>query len=400
MSPSMDKTDSNHYEKHAALTKSLSEFDLVDIGDRVPELAEDLKDVKNILVTGGAGFIGSFLVRKLVVLYPEYNIYVIDKLDYCGSLHNLKAVKEFPNYSFTRGDITSADFTSFFLKEKKIDVIFHLAAQTHVDNSFGDSFEFTKNNVMGTHVLLEAAKIRKIQRFIHVSTDEVYGEVINGPDCPEDTILSPTNPYSATKAAAEMLVKAYHMSFGLPTMITRSNNVYGPYQFPEKITSKFVCSLLRGKKLYIHGDGHNSRKYLYAADVANAIDLIFHKGCVGETYNIGSPSEISNLEMARRLILLFGHKEEEIDQHIEFVRDRAFNDTRYAIDCSKLEKLGWEPKVEFDAGLLKTIEWYKNCTESWWGDISSALVPHPFKVIPSNNDENENLSTGDRKSVV
>jgi dTDP-glucose 4,6-dehydratase len=166
--------------------------------------------------------------------------------------------------------------------------------------------------------------------------------------------LSPTNPYSATKAAAECLVKAYHMSFGLPIMITRSNNVYGPYQFPEKITSKFVCSLLRGKKCYIHGDGHNSRKYLYAADVANAIDIIFHKGSVGETYNIGSPSEISNLEMARQLILLFGYKEDEIDNHIEFVRDRAFNDTRYAIDCTKLEKLGWEPKVEFEEGLLKT----------------------------------------------
>lgn len=155
-----------------------------------------------------------------------------------------------------------------------------------------------------------------------------------------------------------MLVKAYHMSFGLPTMITRSNNVYGPYQFPEKITSKFVCSLLRGKKCYIHGDGHNSRKYLYAADVANAIDIIFHKGVVGETYNIGSPSEISNLEMARRLILLFGYKEEQVNDHIEFVRDRAFNDTRYAIDCTKLEKLGWEPKVEFEAGLLKTSKFF------------------------------------------
>ncbi|KAI8987248.1 hypothetical protein BDF20DRAFT_813619 [Mycotypha africana] len=371
-------------EKHARLVKTLSEFDLVDIGDRVNETTDDLKDVKNILVTGGAGFIGSFLVRKLVVLYPEYHIYVIDKLDYCGSLHNLKAIKEFPNYTFVRGDITSVDFISFFLKEKKIDVIFHLAAQTHVDNSFGDSFEFTTNNVMGTHVLLEAAKMNQIKRFIHVSTDEVYGEVVNGPDCREDSILSPTNPYSATKAAAECLVKAYHKSFGLPITITRSNNVYGPYQFPEKITSKFICSMLKGKKCYIHGDGQNSRKYLYAADVVNALDIIFHKGSIGETYNIGSPSEITNLEMARRIILLFGHKEEEIPEHIEFVRDRAFNDKRYAIDCTKLEKLGWAPKVEFNEGLIKTIEWYRQCTDTWWGDdISSALIPHPFKVIPS-----------------
>lgn len=176
----------------------------------------------------------------------------------------------------------------------------------------------------------------------------------NQPDCPEDTILSPSNPYSATKAAAECLVKAYHKSFGLPIMITRSNNVYGPYQYPEKITSKFVCSLLRGGKCYIHGDGHNSRKYLYAADVADALDIIFHKGSVGETYNIGSPLEISNLEMARRLILLFGYKENEVDQHVEFVRDRAFNDRRYAIDCSKLEKLGWAPRMKFEEGLLKT----------------------------------------------
>ncbi|KAI8636721.1 hypothetical protein BD408DRAFT_425680 [Parasitella parasitica] len=383
MSPSKNTMQTN-LEKHAELVKTLSEFDLVDIGQRVPELPDDLKEAKNILVTGGAGFIGSFLVRKLVVLYPEYHIYVIDKLDYCGSLHNLKAVKEFPNYTFVRGDITCVDFITFFLKEKKIDVIFHLAAQTHVDNSFGDSFEFTKNNVMGTHVLLEAAKSRKIMRFVHVSTDEVYGEIVNGPDCPEDTILQPTNPYSATKAAAECLVKAYHMSFGLPIMITRSNNVYGPYQFPEKITSKFVCSLLRGKKCYIHGDGQNSRKYLYAADVVNAIDIIFHKGLVGETYNIGSPLEITNLEMARRLILLFGYTEEQVMDHIEFVRDRAHNDKRYAIDCSKIEKLGWSPKVKFDEGLLKTIEWYRQCTDTWWGDdISSALIPHPFKVIPS-----------------
>ncbi|KAG0171659.1 hypothetical protein DFQ28_000480 [Apophysomyces sp. BC1034] len=275
---------------------------------------------------------------------------------------------------------------SFILKEKKIDVIFHLAAQTHVDNSFGDSFEFTRNNVMGTHVMLEAAKAHTVRRFIHVSTDEVYGEVVSRPDCAEDTILAPSNPYSATKAAAECLVKAYHMSFGLPIMITRSNNVYGPYQYPEKITSKFMCSLIRGGKCFVHGDGHNSRKYLYAADVADALDVIFHKGQIGETYNIGSAFEISNLELAKRLIRLFGYK--AIDDHLEFSQDRAFNDKRYAVDCSKLEKLGWHPRMEFDQGLLKTknhpaVEWYRNCTDEWWGDISSALVPHPLKAMPA-----------------
>ncbi|KAF7725659.1 hypothetical protein EC973_009466 [Apophysomyces ossiformis] len=375
--------DESFREKHERLSKTISEFDREDIGSRVEELVPDLEGIKSILVTGGAGFIasGCFLVRKLVVLYPEYHIYVVDKLDYCGSLHNLKALKDFPNYTFIRGDITSSDFMSFILKEKKIDVIFHLAAQTHVDNSFGDSFEFTRNNVMGTHVMLEAAKVHTVRRFIHVSTDEVYGEVVSRPDCAEDTILAPSNPYSATKAAAECLVKAYHMSFGLPIMITRSNNVYGPYQYPEKVTSKFMCSLIRGGKCYIHGDGHNSRKYLYAADVADALDVIFHKGQIGETYNIGSAFEISNLELAKRLIRLFGYK--NVDDYLEFSQDRAFNDKRYAVDCSKLEKLGWQPRMEFDQGLLKTIEWYRNCTDEWWGDISSALVPHPLKAMPT-----------------
>ncbi|KAG2222509.1 hypothetical protein INT45_012823 [Circinella minor] len=381
-----DNCNNNHDElqesleqKHARLCKTITSFDQIDIGQRVPELPSDLQDIKSILITGGAGFIGSFLVRKLVVLYPEYHIYVVDKLDYCGSLHNLKSVSEFPNYTFIKGDITSSDFMAFVLKEKKIDVIFHLAAQTHVDNSFGDSFEFTKNNVMGTHVMLEAAKVHRVKRFIHVSTDEVYGEVVSRPDCREDSILQPTNPYSATKAAAECLVKAYHHSFNLPIMITRSNNVYGPYQYPEKITSKFICSLLRKGRCYIHGDGHNSRKYLYAGDVADALDVIFHRGEVGETYNIGSNFEISNLEFATRLIRIFGYK---IEDHVEFVQDRAFNDKRYGVDCSKLEGLGWKPKMDFEGGLRKTIEWYKHRTVEWWGDISGALVPHPLKALP------------------
>ncbi|KAI8576873.1 hypothetical protein K450DRAFT_254698 [Umbelopsis ramanniana AG] len=369
-------------EQHAELvSKYISQFDLVDIGSRQKNTASDLKDVRNILVTGGAGFIGSFVARKLVVLYPEYHIYVVDKLDYCGSTRSLKSLGNFPNYTFIRGDITSPDFMAFLLKEKQIDVIFHLAAQTHVDNSFGDSFEFTKNNVMGTHVLLEAAKVHGIKRFIHVSTDEVYGEVVSRPDCPEDTILAPSNPYSATKAAAECLVKAYYMSFGLPILITRSNNVFGPYQYPEKICSKFICSLLRGGRCFVHGDGSNSRKYLYAGDVADALDTIFHQGQVGESYNIGSAFEISNLDLAKRLIRLFG-LEDKMDEHIEFVQDRAFNDRRYAVDCSKLERLGWRPKTPFDVGLVKSIEWYSRHANEWWGDIACALVPHPLKAMP------------------
>ncbi|RUS23327.1 hypothetical protein BC937DRAFT_87338 [Endogone sp. FLAS-F59071] len=349
-------------ERHQRLIKTyIPDFDLEDIGTRVDgPLAPGLENVKNILVTGGAGFIGCFLVRKLVVLYPEYHIYVVDKLDYCGSLNNLKVLRAFPNYTFIKGDIVSSDFMSFIFKEKKIDVIFHLAAQTHVDNSFGDSFNFTRNNVMGTHVMLEAAKVHKVKRFIHVSTDEVYGEVVSRPDCPEDTILAPSNPYSATKAAAECLVKAYYMSFGLPILITRSNNVYGPYQYPEKICSKFICSLIKGGKCFVHGDGSNSRKYLYAGDVASALDVIFRLGTVGESYNIGSAFEISNLQLARQLCehFVYAHDGAPYDpqRHIEHVQDRAFNDRRYAVDCSKLETLGWKPKMPFEDGLCKTSD--------------------------------------------
>nr|CAG8495102.1 5750_t:CDS:2 [Entrophospora candida] len=357
-------------------------FDIEDIGIRIEPTNPQ---IKNIMVTGGAGFIGCFLVRKLVVLYPEYNVVVVDKLDYCGSLNNLKVIKGMPNYTFIKGDITSSDFMTFILREKKIDTIFHLAAQTHVDNSFGDSFEFTKNNVMGTHVMLEAAKVHGIKRFIHVSTDEVYGEVAkSSPDCHEESILAPSNPYSATKAAAECLVKAYHKSFGLPIIITRSNNIYGPYQYPEKICSKFICSLIKGVKCYIHGDGSNSRKYLYASDVADALDIILHLGQIGEVYNIGSNFEISNLDLAKTLIRQFGYKD---DKYLEFVQDRAFNDRRYAVDYRKLKELGWKPRIGWEEGLKKTITWYKENCDKWWGNISCALVPHPLKALPLTNYE-------------
>ncbi|CAG8461503.1 12726_t:CDS:2 [Acaulospora colombiana] len=271
---------------------------------------------------------------------------------------------------------------SFILQERKIDTIFHLAAQTHVDNSFESSLEFTKNNVMGTHVMLEAAKSHGIKRFIYVSTDEVYGEIAKtSSDCREDSILAPSNPYSATKAAAECLVKAYHKSFGLPVIVTRSNNIYGPYQYPEKICSKFICSLIRGGKCYIHGDGSNSRKYLYAGDVADALDIILHMGKFGEIYNIGSNFEISNLELARLLIRKFGYNE---DDHIEFVQDRAFNDMRYAVDYCKLRNLGWKPRVGWEE-----VAWYKENGDVWWGDVSRALAPHPIKVSPSGDFPNQ-----------
>ncbi|KAJ3330767.1 hypothetical protein HDU76_004897 [Blyttiomyces sp. JEL0837] len=397
--------------------------------------------IKRILVTGGAGFIGSHVVRNLVLRYPQYHIFNFDRLDYCSSLKSLEDLVGRPNYSFIKGDITSSDFVNYILKEHQIDTVIHLAAQSHVDNSFGDSFEFTKNNVMGTHVLLEGARVHSVRKFIHVSTDEVYGEVERGnPRCDEDTILAPSNPYSATKAAAECLVKAYFKSFNVPVVITRSNNVYGPHQYPEKIIPKFICSLLQEKKCFIHGNGANSRHYIYATDVADAITLILHKGEPGEIYNIGTDFEISNLQLARYLLLHFGlverprelvrggyicgytspsesplvspmssgdsshHQRRKLSvddvgarwggrehgivlegesKYLEFVADRPFNDKRYAIDSSKLKGFGWRPRVSFEMGIQMTVEWYRKHANTWWDDdIVTALVPHPLKKMP------------------
>lgn len=250
-------------------------------------------DTKTILITGGAGFIASYVSRHFVCQYPEYMIVVFDKLDYCASLNNLESLKTHPNFVFEQGDITDADRVMAVLNAYKVDTIMHFAAQSHVDLSFGNSFSFTKNNVIGTHVLLECAKTAQIKLFLHVSTDEVYGEVSpTDPDLLETAILCPTNPYSASKAAAEMLVNAYSKSFKLPVMIVRSNNVYGPHQFPEKVIPKFVSLLKRGRKMILHGDGSPTRKYLFGSDAAEAFDTIFHKGIEGEIYNIGSYEEV------------------------------------------------------------------------------------------------------------
>ncbi|TPX46418.1 dTDP-glucose 4,6-dehydratase [Synchytrium endobioticum] len=334
----------------------------------------------NVLVTGGAGFIASHVVNYLVMTYPEYNIIVFDKLDYVSSLHSLASVSTMPNYSFIRGDITSFDLVSYVVAERGVDTILHFAASTHVDNSFGDSLEFTHSNVMGTHVLLEAAREFGVKKFIHISTDEVYGEVrADMPNREEETILAPSNPYSATKAAAESLVKAYQKSFKLPAIITRSNNVYGPSQYPEKIIPKFICSLLCGKKLYLHGDGSNSRHYIYISDVVDAIDVILHRGQAGATYNLGAgpESELTNKNLAMMLLRKFNQQ----DHVIEHVADRAFNDQRYAIDSTRLGALGWNVKVGFDTGIDETIRWYQANWKKWWGpDIENALQPHSSKA--------------------
>jgi len=331
---------------------------------------------QNILITGGAGFIASHVVIRLVKKYPQYKIVNLDRLDYCSCIENLQEIENYPNYKFIRGDICSIDLINFLLQEENIDTIMHFAAQTHVDNSFGNSFQFTHNNIYGTHVLLECAKRNNISRFIHVSTDEVYGEGQNSSDPMfENQVLEPTNPYAATKAGAEFIAKSYYRSFKLPVIITRGNNVYGPHQYPEKLIPKFVNQLKRNLPVTIHGTGHNTRNFLYVGDVAAAFDIILHKAEVGQIYNIGGTHEFQNIQVAKDLIRILGLAHEE-EKYITYVEDRAFNDLRYTIDSSKLLKLGWSEEMSWEEGLRTTVEWYLKYSERF-GNIDSALVAHP-----------------------
>jgi UDP-glucose 4,6-dehydratase len=288
----------------------------------------------------------------------------------------LDEIKDYPNYKFVKGNICSSDLVNFVLETEKIDTIMHFAAQTHVDNSFGNSFQFTQNNIMGTHVLLESAKVHGIKRFVHVSTDEVYGE--QRPDqeaMSEEQVLEPTNPYAATKAGAEFLAKSYHRSFGMPIIITRGNNVYGPHQYPEKLIPKFINQLLRGCPVTLHGTGENKRNFLYVEDVARAFEIILFKSVVGIIYNIGGSNERTNIHVAKQLIALSGQSEKE-SELLTFVEDRIFNDFRYHIDSSRLHSLGWTEEVSWEEGLARTFAWYKLFT-SRFGNIDSALIAHP-----------------------
>jgi len=331
---------------------------------------------KNILITGGAGFIASHVVLMFVRKYPHINVVNFDRLDYCSCLENLDEIKSYPNYKFVKGNICSSELVNYVLQSEKIDTIMHFAAQTHVDNSFGNSFQFTQNNIMGTHVLLESAKIHNISRFIHVSTDEVYGEQRADQEAmSEEQVLEPTNPYAATKAGAEFLAKSYHRSFGMPIIITRGNNVYGPHQYPEKLIPKFINQLLRGRAVTLHGTGENKRNFLFVEDVARAFEIILFKGEIGIIYNIGGTNERTNIEVARSLIKLagYGNREKEM---ITFVEDRIFNDFRYHIDSSRLHQLGWKEQMSWVEGVKVTFDWYQKNSHRF-GDIDNALVAHP-----------------------
>lgn len=312
---------------------------------------------KNILVTGGAGFIASHFLVHMVKKYPMYNFYNLDALTYCSSLKRVQEIEQYPNYEFIKGTICSVDLVDYVMKEKKIDTVVHLAAESSVDRSFNISLTFTETNVLGTHVLLECALKNSVNRFFHISTDEVYGNMQDRDAAKEDSLLAPTNPYASSKVAAEFLVKSYAKSFKLNTVISRSNNIYGRNQFSDKVIPKFAGQILDGKKMSIHGDGSPLRTYLHYKDIVSALDIVLHKGVSGSIYNIGGKSEMSNNVLAKKIAILMGKVPEEV---MEYVPCRPFNDLRYHINCEAIESLGWGETVDFDEGLKDTIEWIKN----------------------------------------
>jgi UDP-glucose 4,6-dehydratase len=315
--------------------------------------------MKNLLVTGGCGFIGSNFINYYFEKNKDINIYNLDNMYYCASENNIKEnIRNSSRYKFIKGNICSYDLIWFILNNFNIDGIIHFAAQSHVQNSFTDALQYTQDNIVGTHTLLEAVrKYEKIEKFIHVSTDEVYGESMietNENKKTEESILCPTNPYAATKAGAELIAQSYYYSFKIPIIITRGNNVYGPNQYPEKLIPKFIKLLNEDNKVTIQGDGSNVRAFLHIDDVCEAFELIFEKGKIGEIYNIGSDenSEYTVLDIAKILIEKI-KKSTNYDNYIEYIADRPFNDKRYYISNQKVKDLGWKIKVDFFEGIKK-----------------------------------------------
>ncbi|MBY0146328.1 dTDP-glucose 4,6-dehydratase [Neobacillus niacini] len=320
-----------------------------------------------LLVTGGAGFIGSNFVRYMVNKYPEYTIVNLDLLTYAGNLENLKDIENAANYKFVRGDIADREFINGLFKEEKFDYVLNFAAESHVDRSITDPGIFVQTNIQGTLALLDAAKTFGVTKYLQVSTDEVYGTLGETGYFTEETPLAANSPYSASKAGADMLVRAYHETFGLPVNITRCSNNYGPFHFPEKLIPLMIINALHDKELPIYGDGLNIRDWLHVEDHCQAIDLVLHKGRNGEVYNVGGNNERTNIEIVKT-ILQHLNKPESL---MKFVTDRPGHDRRYAIDATKLRtELGWSPKYNFDTGIDQTINWYLNNRE-WWENIIS-----------------------------
>lgn len=336
--------------------------------------------MKKIVITGGAGFIGSHVVRLFVNKYPDYQIYNLDCLTYAGNLENLKDVEDKPNYHFIKGDISDGDFVQNLFQKHQFDGVVHLAAESHVDRSITNPMQFVLTNVVGTVNLLNAARAIwngnfEDKRFYHISTDEVYGSLGETGSFTETTPYQPHSPYSAAKASSDHFVRAYHDTFGLPTVISNCSNNYGPNQFPEKLIPLFIHNIKNNIALPVYGQGTNVRDWLYVEDHAAAIDLIFHQAKVGETYNIGGNNEWRNIDLIKQLIEIMdrklGRAEGSSLSLITYVADRAGHDLRYAIDASKLKReLGWEPKVRFTEGFEATVDWYLANTE-WLENVVS-----------------------------
>ena len=344
--------------------------------------------MKKILITGGAGFIGSHVVRRFVNKYPDYHIFNLDALTYAGNLENLNDIESKDNYSFLHGDITDEVFINSIFAENKFDAVIHLAAESHVDRSITDPLAFARTNILGTMVLLNAFKEWHKnnwagKRFYHVSTDEVYGTLGESGLFEETTPYDPNSPYSASKASSDYFVRAYGETYGLPYVITNCSNNYGQHQFPEKLIPLFINNILNDKPLPVYGDGNYTRDWLYVVDHAIAIDLVFHEGKNHETYNIGGFNEWKNIDLVKVLCKQMdeklGRKSGTSEKLITYVKDRRGHDLRYAIDASKINKeLGWSPSVTFEQGLFITIEWYLS-NEAWLNNVTSGNYQHYYK---------------------
>lgn len=335
--------------------------------------------IKTILLTGGAGFIGSHLTRLFVTKYPDYKIINLDKLTYAGNLENLKDIESASNYNFIKGDIADLDLLRDLFKEYQFDAVLHCAAESHVDRSISDPLAFVHTNVLGSVALLQVARENwndnmQDKVFYHISTDEVYGTLGSTGYFTEETSYDPRSPYSASKASSDHFVRAYYHTYGLPVKISNCSNNYGPFHFPEKLIPLCIMNIINNKPLPIYGKGENVRDWLFVEDHVRAIDLIFHKGKVGETYNIGGHNEWTNIalvkELCRQMDSKLGRSEGTSEKLITYVKDRAGHDMRYAIDASKLKnELGWEPSLQFEEGISRTIDWYLGNAQ-WLKDVT------------------------------